>query len=58
MTSVTWLTYACLKPYLNIDVSNSCAFVLDHCVHVIHFILRYDSSSQVITLGPSLLYVN
>ena len=58
MTSVKWLTYACLKPCLNYDISNSCAFVLDHCVHAIHFILRYDSSSQVITLRPSLLYVN
>ena len=57
MTSVTWLTYACLKPCLNYDISNSCLFVLDHCVHAIHFILRYDSSSQV-TLIPSLLYVH
>ena len=58
MTSVTWLTYACLKLCLNYDISNSCVFVLDHCVHAINFILRYDSSSQVITLRPSLLYVN
>ena len=29
MTSVTWLTYACLKTCLNYDISNSCAFVLD-----------------------------
>ena len=46
MTSVTWLTYACSKPCLNYDIIDSCAFVLDHCVHVTHFILRYDSSSQ------------
>ena len=58
MTSVTWLTYAYLKPCLNYDISNSCVFVLDHCVHAINFILRYDSSSQVITLRPLLLYVN
>ena len=58
MTSVTWLTDACLKPCLSYDISNSCAFVHDHCVHAIYFILRYDSSSQVITLRPSLVYVN
>ena len=58
ITSVTWLTYACLKPYLNYDISNSCAFALDHFVRAIHFISRYDSSSQVITLRPSLVYVN
>ena len=42
MTSIAWLTYACLKPCLNYGISNSCAFVLDHCVHAIQFILRYD----------------
>ena len=42
MMSVTWFTYACLKPCLNYDISNSHAFVLEHCIHAIHFILRYD----------------
>ena len=58
MTPATWLTHACLKPCLNYDISNLRVFVLDHCVYAIHFILRYDSSSQVITLRPLLLYGN
>lgn len=29
---VSWFTYACLNPCLNYGISNSCAFVLNHCV--------------------------